>query len=113
MLTVPHEHRLADTVTDDAANFGMTRELATVTPYTIPQRWAAAFDDTGFAGLQYQSRFTTGAAPNAVALFSKAGEADWPIDPEPEPFIVAARRLGFTVTSPPRTVRVVSPPTAS
>ncbi|WP_241665660.1 RES family NAD+ phosphorylase [Prescottella subtropica] len=109
-LAVPHDHRLADTCADTAADFGLTRELSTMTPYAVPQEWAAAFDRVTFAGLRYQTRFTTGTNPNAVSLFGEAGEADWPADPSPEPFVVAARRCGFTVAGLPRSVRIVSPP---
>lgn len=109
-LTVPHDHRLADTCADEAADFGLTRELASMTPYAIPQEWAAAFDAT-FAGLQYQTRFTTGPKPNAVGLFGQAGDAvAWPADPNPEPFTAAAQRNGFTVVMPPRSVSIVPPP---
>ncbi|NMM91955.1 hypothetical protein B2J88_48120 [Rhodococcus sp. SRB_17] len=109
-LTVPHDHRLADTCADTAADFGMTRELVSMTPYAVPQEWAAAFDAT-FAGIRYQTRFTTGPNPNAVGLFGEAGEAaTWPTDPNPQPLTAAARRNGFTVASPPRSVRIIPPP---
>lgn len=109
-LTVPHAHQLADTCAAKAADFGLTRELASMTPYSVPQEWAAAFDAT-FSGLRYQTRFTTGPHPNAVGLFGPAGEADWPTDPGPESLTAAALRCGFTVAGPPRSVRIVSPPT--
>lgn len=110
-LTVPGDHQLADTCTDEAADFGLTRELASMTPYAVPQEWAAAFD-AHFGGIRYQTRFTTGPNPNAVGLFGDAGEASWPIDPSPEPFVAAARRCGFIVASPPRAVHIVPPPVA-
>lgn len=110
-LTVPHAHNLADTCAETAADFGLTRELSSMTPYAVPQEWAAAFAAVSFAGLRYQTRFTTGPAANAVALFGDAGEAaTWPTDPTPEPLVAAARRHGFTVARPPRSVRIVSPP---
>jgi len=108
-LAVPHPHRVADTCADAAADYGPTRELSSMTPYAVPQEWAAGFD-AAFAGLRYRTRFTTGPNPNAVALFREAGEADWPTDPNPEPFAAAARRCGLTVARPPRSVRIVSPP---
>ena len=110
-LAVPHDHRLADTCVDTAADFGLTRELVTMTPYAVPQEWAAGFAAT-FAGLRYQSRFTTGTIPNAAGLFGEAGEADWPTDPKPEPLAAAARRCGLRVVGPPRSVRIVAPPTS-
>ena len=111
-LVVPHAHRMADTCADAAADFGLTRELSSMTPYSVPQEWAAAFDAVSFTGLRYQTRFTTGPSANAVALFGEAGEADWPTDPSPEPLAVAARRHGLTVARPPRSVRIISPPTS-
>ncbi|MDG3010694.1 RES family NAD+ phosphorylase [Rhodococcus sp. D2-41] len=110
-LTVPHAHQLADTCTAKAADFGLTRELTSMTPYAVPQEWAAAFDAATFAGILYQTRFTTGPNPNAVGLFGEAGEADWPTDPSPVPLTAAALRCGFTVAGPPRSVRIISPPT--
>ena len=102
-LVVPHDHRVADTCADRAADFGLTLELASMTPYAVPQEWASAFDAVSFGGLRYQTRFTTGPTPNAVALFHEAGEAAaWPTDPNPEPLTAAARRCGFTVASAPR-----------
>lgn len=109
VLAVPHDHHLADTSSEDAANYGMTRELVSMTPYAVPHEWASTFDAT-FDGIQYQTRFTTGPNPNAVALFADAGEQPWPVDPDPEPLTTAARRHGFTVASPPRSVRIVPTP---
>lgn len=77
-------------------------------PYAVPQEWAAAFD-AAFAGIRYQTRFTTGPKPNAVGLFAEAGETDWATDPNPEPLAVAARRCDFTIASPPRSVRIAPP----
>ncbi|MBF4476518.1 RES domain-containing protein [Rhodococcus rhodochrous J3] len=111
-LAVPHDHVVADTCAEQAADFGLTRELVSMTPYAVPQEWAASFDAIGFTGIQYQTRFTTGPHPNAVGLFGPAGEAAWLTDPNPEAFTAAARRCGFTVIGPPRSVRIVSPPTS-
>lgn len=109
-LRIPARRTLADACAEAAADFGLTRELCTVTPYEIPQQWAAALAGS-CDGLRYQTRFTTGAAPNAAALFHDAGErADWAADDAPEPFAAAARRGGFTVGSVPRSVRIVQPP---
>ncbi|WP_377449714.1 RES domain-containing protein [Rhodococcoides fascians] len=108
-LTVPHDHHLADTCSHEAANYGLNRELVSMTPYAVPHEWASTFDAT-LDGIQYQTRFTTGPNPNAAALFADAGEQPWPADPDPEPFTTAARRSRFTVGSPPRAVRILSPP---
>ncbi|GAB2647160.1 hypothetical protein GCM10027068_28240 [Prescottella soli] len=109
-LRVPARRRLADTCAETAADFGLTRELCTLTPYELPRRWATALAGL-FDGLRYQTRFTTGPGANAAALFGAAGARDdWPVDDAPEPFGVAARRCGFTVGALPRTVRIVEPP---
>ena len=109
-LRVPGRRRLADTCAESAADFGLTRELCTLVPYDLPRRWASALA-VRFDGLRYQTRFTTGTGANAAALFGDAGSRDdWPVDDAPEPFGAAARRCGFTVGAPPRTVRIVPPP---
>lgn len=109
-LRIPARRTLADTCAEEAATYGLTRELCTVTPYDIPQQWASALAGS-CDGLRYQSRFTTGTTANAAALFDAAGvREDWAVDDAPEPFAAAARRYGFTVGSVPRTVRIVQPP---
>ncbi|WP_182349058.1 RES family NAD+ phosphorylase [Tomitella gaofuii] len=109
-LQLPSPITAADTCHHDAVQYGLTRELCTTTPYDIPQQWAAAFFEAGHGGIQYQTRFTTGTEPNAVAVFGEAGEADWAPDLSPAPFAAAARRVGITVAAPPRSVRITSPP---
>ena len=109
-LRVPGAHDLADTCDGAAAAFGLTRELCSMTPYDIPRAWAAAFD-VEFDGIRYQTRFTTGPAANAAAVFGPAGEAPWPVDPRPDSFVAAATRCGIAVQPLPRSVRVLYPPT--
>ena len=109
-LRVPGTHDLADTCAAAAAAFGLTRELCSMTPYDVPRVWAAAFD-VEFDGLRYQTRFTTGPAANAAAVFGPSGEMSWPVDPRPESFAAAARRCGIAVQPLPRSVRVLDPPT--
>ena len=60
-----------------AAGFGVTNELATMTPYDIPRAWAVALYGTGYAGIRYRTRFDVGADPCGLALFGDAGERDW------------------------------------
>lgn len=109
-LRLPRPITVADTCSRDAVRFGLTRELCTITPYEVPRQWAAAFLAAGHGGIQYQSRFTTGTDPNAVAVFGAAGEDARPADPAPEPFGAATRRAGITVAAPPRRVRIIAPP---
>jgi len=112
-LELPAGRWLANVCHDDAGGYGITREVATCADYDIPQAWAAAFNAAGLAGIRYQTRFTTGPRPNAVALFDAAGQHDWPTDPSPENGVQACAEVGITVARQPlrREVRVQVPPT--
>lgn len=110
-LRVPATRRLANLLAARASDYGVTRELETMTPYDVPQAWARAFDDEGLQGVRYGPRFTTGAAAS-VALFEAAGTPGWDGDPEPLPAadlpggprpMPAPRRGELTVVRPPRT----------
>src|SRR6202011_2163232 len=97
-LQVPSTRYLAKTCSLDAANFGMTREIGTCPSYKIPQAWAQAFFNGGkHSGIRYQSRFSTGAASNAVALFDVAGPEGWPARPHPLQGVQACTNRGITV----------------
>jgi hypothetical protein len=112
-LRVPSGRWLANTCSPAAANFGMTREIGTCPSYDIPQAWAAAFFDGGkHSGIRYQTRFSTGATPNAAALFDASGKHEWPIDPHPVHGVQACTDVGITVAHRPtsRQVRTVQPP---
>jgi hypothetical protein len=112
-LGMPAGRWLADTCHVDAARYGLTREIGTCPDYGIPQAWAAAFLEGRLGGVRYQTRFTTGARPNAVALFDVAGSHDWPTDPAPLGGVQACGEAGITVARRPlRTeLRVHQPPT--
>jgi hypothetical protein len=112
-VQVPAARWLANTCARNAVDFGMTREIGTSPTYDIPQSWAAAFFATGkHAGIRYQTRFTTGSAPNAVALFDDAGQRSWSTDPHLLSGADACDRAGIEVAHPPtrRQVRIVQPP---
>lgn len=112
-LRIPAPRWLANTCSRNAAAFGMTREIGTCPTYDIPQAWAAAlFATERHAGIRYQTRFTTGPAPNAVALFDDAGQRNWPTDPDALGGVQACARAGIKVAHPPtrRQVRIVQPP---
>lgn len=112
-VRVPVPRWLANSCSRSAVEFGMTREIATCPAYDIPQAWAAAFFETGkHAGIRYQTRFTIGSTPNAVALFDDAGQRDWPIDPRPLGGAEACAQAGINVARRParRQVRIVKPP---
>ena len=112
-LQVPAARWLANACHRDAAQFGMTRELGTCASYDVPQAWAAAFLESGrHAGIRYQTRFTTGARPNAAALFDTAGVHEWPTDPNPVDGIRACTDIGITVGRRPtrKEIRIQEPP---
>lgn len=67
--------RLAATTRKAAGRYGVTTELATVVPYELPHRWAAAFRSHGLDGIRHQLRHDQRARPSGVALF---GTADTP-----------------------------------
>lgn len=89
--------QVADSAHPTPANFGVTRELGTGTPYTVSQAWATAFDHH-FEGVCYQSRFTTGQDQHAVALFGPRGPRNWPSD-STTPGVVACQQAGLQVMS--------------
>lgn len=109
-LTCPTARKLANTGSARAANFGLTLEISTLDDYVVPQRWAQAFDAHGVGGIRYQTRFSTGADAQGVALFGQAGAATWAPDPAPMSLRDAATRAGLTVAGRPTSVRIVTPP---
>ncbi len=68
--------RLAATTRTSAGRYGVTTELATVVPYDLARRWAAAFRAHGFDGIRHELRHDQRARPSGVALFATAGAAD-------------------------------------
>lgn len=108
-LRLPAARTVANFCDDAAADFGVTREIHTLTPYSVPQAWAAELDLL-VDGLLYQTRFTTAAGANGLAIFGTAGAVDWPADPAPVPLTLAALSEGITVEQRPRSARIVRPP---
>jgi hypothetical protein len=72
-LALPAQCDAADTTVRAARGFGVTAELATLTPYDVPQRWAAAFAAAGHDGIRFRARHDPGGR-RALALFGAAGE---------------------------------------
>lgn len=107
-LHVPGNVRLADLCSGRAADYGITREIHTVTPYAVTRAWAAAFHDAGMGGVRYDARFSTGRA-RAYAVFGDAGTRSWPDDPTPLNGREVADAAGIEVVSVPHSVRTVSP----
>lgn len=88
-----------------ASGFGASNELTTMTPYSVPQQWAQAFDAAMFGGILYRSRFNTAAIPTAVALFGPAGEAERPAvsrgSCDSTSMLAALKSRGHIVDDPP------------
>ncbi|HET6949247.1 MAG TPA: RES family NAD+ phosphorylase [Acidimicrobiales bacterium] len=77
-LGLPDQCSAADTTVRAARGFGVTAELAAITPYDLPQRWAAAFVAAGHQGVRYRVRHDPSGS-RALALFGAAGErVRWP-----------------------------------
>jgi len=111
-LHVPTAKWIADCCHTNATHFGLTRELGTCPDYDIPQTWAAALHHDGHRGLRYQTRFTTGPRPNAIALFDDAGLLDWPLDPDPISGVQACDEVGIEVANMPTRaqLQIIQPP---
>jgi hypothetical protein len=97
---------LADLTARRAVGFGVTNELATMTPYDVPQGWAEAFHDAGWDGIAYRARFDPAGDAPSVALFDVAGvHEDWPATPGPagddDAVVDALRALGIVAEDPP------------
>ena len=80
-LRVPEERQLADLAARASAGYGITLEIHSLVPYTLPQAWAAALHGQGFDGLRYRARHDPGGV-SAFALFGEHGVAPWPVDLE-------------------------------
>ena len=76
-LGLPNQCSAADITVRAARGFGVTAELASITPYAIPQQWAAAFAAAGHQGVRYRVRHDPGGG-RALALFGPRGERRWP-----------------------------------
>lgn len=102
-LQVHRGGRVANTCDQQAALYGMTREIATYTGrrYRLTRMWANKFHEHGLRGVLYESRFTTVARANSFALFDTEGAKSWPEDPDPATGVDACRRAGLTVETPP------------
>lgn len=111
-LHLPAPVRAANLSSNRASTaFGVTAELATMTPYDVPRAWAAALGAAGFDAVVCRLRFSAGAS-EGIALFGPTGSVDWPIDPAPITCRAVADRLGITVVEPPddNQVTVLPPP---
>lgn len=95
-----------------AAAFGITSELTSMTPYATPQAWAQEFDEVGFGGVRYASRFTPGPA-TAWAIFGPTGAHPVGVVKEVISGTEACARAGLRVLpDPPKSAELtkLSPP---
>ncbi len=108
---LPVEATAADATRQSATRYGVTRELGTVTPYQLPQRWAAALHAAGHAAIRYWARFSVGSLLYAAGLFGAAGaDPARPGDPDPLGGRDAAAAAGVMVVGVPRSLATVQPP---
>ena len=106
--------RAANLEAPGVADYPVTGEMSTMSDYSVPQAWAAAFDTAGFAGIHYRGRFSHTYGVVCWALFDDAGTK-----PHGTGESVSGRHAcelaGITVMPPPpsdpSTLRVIAPPT--
>lgn len=72
-LRVPEEIELSDLTSRKASGFGITAEIGSIVPYTIPQAWAARLHAEGSGGVVYWLRHDPSRA-EGYALFGPHGE---------------------------------------
>lgn len=102
--------RVADSTDRAAERFGVTRELGTITPYDLPQRWAVALHQSNHRGLRYWPRFALAPDDLAVALFGKAGLGTRRGDPGPFTGRDALMAADIPVVGVPRTLTITPAP---
>lgn len=104
-LSYDRSLELADTCHARARGFGVTNELSSMVPYTVPQAWALAFAKAGWDGVSYRARYVTAPHATAVAVFDEAGSHDWPATRvcdggQPE-VVETLGEVGVAVVDPP------------
>ncbi|MFL6200442.1 MAG: RES family NAD+ phosphorylase [Thermoanaerobaculia bacterium] len=72
-LRVPEEIELSDLTSRKASGFGITAEIGSIVPYTIPQAWAAGLRAEGSGGVIYWLRHDPSRS-EGYALFGPHGE---------------------------------------
>jgi hypothetical protein len=72
-LRVPEEIELSDLTSRKASGFGITAEIGTIVPYTLPQTWAARMRAEGSGGVIYWLRHDPSRS-EGYALFGPHGE---------------------------------------
>lgn len=93
-------YRCASIDSPAAINHGVSRMLATMDDYDVPQQWAAAFDAAGFDGVRYGSSYTNG-PDTAWAFFGAEGEHEFGAVASSIPGLVACAVTGIEVYDQP------------
>lgn len=95
-------------------NYPLTSELTSMPDYSIPQAWAAAFDQAGFDAIHYRGRLSSSSLAS-WALFDDEGEHPDYITGATVSGRQACQNAGIRVLPPPPSaaslLRVVPPPT--
>ncbi len=101
-LTIPIEVRGADISTRSAGTkFGVTSELPTMIPYSVPQAWARCLAKSGFGAIMHRLRFSPHNALG-LALFGVGGEPkDWPPPERSVSAVTLAEEVGVQIVRPP------------
>ena len=72
-IALPAGARLADCTATRAREFGLTAEIHSSSDYRIPQAWAEALYEAGFAGIRYFLRHDPSQTLVGAAWFGPAG----------------------------------------
>lgn len=91
VFTVAAPIRLADCTARGARAFGVTAAIHADPAYDLPGRWAVAFAGAGFDGVRYLVSHDPSARLVGVALFGRAGPAEWPAATTPIPIDLCDR----------------------
>lgn len=102
--------RLAATTRQAAGRYGVTTELATVVPYDLPRRWAAAFHAHGFDGIRHQLRHDQRARPSGIALFGPTGAGSHNHGRQTTLTGAAVETTGVRVLAPPHSTALTVVP---
>jgi RES domain len=102
--------RLAATTRQGAGRYGVTTELATVVPYDLPRRWAAAFHAHGFDGIRHQLRHDQRARPSGIALFGPTGARSHHNGRQTTLTVAAVEAAGLGVLPPPHSIALTVVP---
>lgn len=110
---VPARQALADTTSVEAAGYGITKELITITPYDLPQEWADCWFNFGLNGIFHELRHDVRPVASGVSLFGRVEVSDeWKDGTESPLTIQDLRQVGVPVLDRPagRNVHILAEP---